>query len=264
MMLPGGLSHFVCVFLGAGDKWCDICDNESVTMASTHSLPFSTRWTTGASVHRCPQTIKALLNRSHNYCLPRSGYMFVTPWKWGMDCVWIVCGNSRKKEQNASRAWSLITIQIKEALQSQDGGQENGKNIKNTPRNGMQPISGASGGKLLYCFLFPVLWCELCVALPCPHPLFHHARPLRFFWAFAWLPLAGFREKWKLCQEVNWLFRFKAFFNLYSVFVVNTNTFSFVSPTAATMPSVLFPALFAVSSLTQRHSSEMTSCGTKL
>lgn len=68
--------------------------------------------------------------------------------------------------------------------------------------------------------------------------------PTNSFWAFAWLLLAWFREKWKLCQEVNWLFRFKAFFNLYSVFVVNTNTFSFVSPTAATMPSISFPAPF--------------------
>lgn len=96
---------------------------------------------------------------------------------------------------------------------------------------------------LFFGLLFLVLWCELCVALLCALPLTTQP-PTNSFWAFAWLLLAWFREKWKLCQEVNWLFRFKAFFNLYSVFVVNTNTFSFVSPTAATMPSISFPAPF--------------------
>lgn len=134
-------------------------------------------------------------------------------------------------------------------MQSQDGGQRNGKNIKNTPRNGMQPISGDPGGKFLYCFLvYCFLFCGANCAWPCSAPSHLPPNPppppTNSFWAFAWLLLAWFREKWKLCQEVNWLFRFKAFFNLYSVFVVNTNTFSFVSPTAATMPSISFPAPF--------------------
>lgn len=125
---------------------------------------------------------------------------------------------------------------------------------------------------------FLIVFVSLCganCAWPCLHSHYHfhpipeHPLPPGF-WAFAWLPFAfaGFREKWKLCQEVNWLFRFKAFFNLYSVFVVNTNTFSFVSPTAATMRRMVFRALFSLFRrflhLLKSHSAEMTSCGTEL
>lgn len=130
-------------------------------------------------------------------------------------------------------------------MQSQDGGQRNGKNIKNTPRNGMQPISGDPGGSFCIVFWFIVSYFVVRIVRGLAlRPPTYHPTPTNSFWAFAWLLLAWFREKWKLCQEVNWLFRFKAFFNLYSVFVVNTNTFSFVSPTAATMPSISFPAPF--------------------
>lgn len=56
-------------------------------------------------------------------------------------------------------------------MQSQDGGQKNGKNIKNTPRNGMQPISGDPGGKFLYCFLvYCFLFCGANCAWPCSAP----------------------------------------------------------------------------------------------